>query len=379
MKIAYISRPSLADADFPLIKEMQKNADVTFYLFITPYNCRATLFNIQKVYPKFGIFPATIYPEFSIFQNYLNTKNIRIVNFTKRSDFHPKNLLVMLLLLKELIQKKFKIIHLTWPPFRNKILFYLLRKKLVLTLHDPFPHSQKNNSEFECCRKLSFKLIKKLIFLSSQQIKPFIDTYHVPSERIFLSKLGAYDAIHCFSPKPFEEKNYILFFGAIAPYKGIEYLLQAIHALHNQFPNIKLYVAGAGKIYFDENLYTQKTYIQIINRFLTMEETAGLLQNASFVVCPYKDATQSGVIQTAFSMNVPVLATDVGNFNEIIEHEKTGLIIPPNNQDALQNAIRDLLLHSEKLEAFRKNIQKQTSSDWKTIVQNYLNCYRAKL
>lgn len=70
-----------------------------------------------------------------------------------------------------------------------------------------------------------------------------------------------------------------------------------------------------------------------------MPQLAGLLNDALFAVCPYKDATQSGVIQTAFSMDCPVIGTDVGALPEAIDNGVTGLIVPPCNSEALAHAI----------------------------------------
>lgn len=379
MKVAYISNLPFADADFPLIREMQiQGVEVDYFIYVTPYSHKATLANIQKLYPRQGILPVTVYKEFLTFKNYLNLKKVYVVNSLHRSDFHPANLKTMLELLRRVW--KYDVIHLTWPPRRNKLLFYFLRRKIVLTLHDPFPHSDKNCFEFELCRILAFKWISKIVLLNEKQKKLFVNHYHIPERKVFLSRLGKYDCIRYVVPSNLMvPEEYVLFFGLIAPYKGIEYLLRAFERVHENFPKVKLLIVGSGKLYFDASLYRDKAYVEIWNRYISLNELSALLSRAKFTVCPYKDATQSGVVQTAFSMGLPVVATDVGNFSDIVQEGKTGRIVPPNDVSALVDAMSDLLNNPSGLEQMRVYIENEWGirNEWAPIVKQYLNVYSA--
>jgi len=73
-----------------------------------------------------------------------------------------------------------------------------------------------------------------------------------------------------------------------------------------------------------------------------------LFQKCSVVVLPYVEASQSGVIPAAFGFRKPIISTDVGSLKEIIEHEKTGLIVPAKDAHKLADAIIRLL-EDEKL------------------------------
>lgn len=108
-----------------------------------------------------------------------------------------------------------------------------------------------------------------------------------------------------------------------------------------------------------------------------MPRLAGLLKNALFTVCPYKDATQSGVVQTAFSMNCPVIVTDVGGLPEAVDEHITGLVVPSCNSVALANAMDTLLSDRKLLDSMRLNINSIWSKQmgWKTILEEYLKCY----
>ena len=395
MKVAYISNLPFADADFPLVREMQRQGvDVYFFIYVSVYSHRATLVDIPEVYRKQGIFPATVYEEFKAYEGYMDMSKVFVVNSLHQSDFHPANIRTMLSLVSKIKKLGVDAVNITWPPRRNKMLLYLLRKKLVFTLHDPFPHSAKNNREFEFCRKLAFRWIPKIILLNDAQTEKFCEVYKFPRTRLFHARLGKYDCINYLSekssstqenlaglPESLRGQKYILFFGLIAPYKGVEFLLQAFGKLQQKHTDIKLLVAGSGKLYFDESLYRGNANVVLVNRYVPLAQLADLLKNALFTVCPYKDATQSGVVQTAFSMGTPIVATDVGNFAKAIENGKSGVIVPPCDADALAEAMSDLVEHPEKLESFRKYIAGEwlKRNGWEEVVTQYLNCYEARV
>ena len=395
MKVAYISNLPFADADFPLVREMQRQGvDVYFFIYVSVYSHRATLVDIPEVYREQGIFPATVYDEFKAYEGYMDMSKVFVVNSLHQSDFHPANIRTMLSLVRRIKKLGVDVVNITWPPRRNKMLLYLLRKKLVLTLHDPFPHSAKNNREFEFCRKLAFRWIPKIILLNDAQTEKFCEVYKFPRNRLFHAWLGKYDCINYLSekcsgsqecltglPESLRGQKFILFFGLIAPYKGVEYLLQAFGKMQQKHPDLMLLIAGSGKLYFDESLYRGSANVVLMNRYVPLAQLAGLLKNALFTVCPYKDATQSGVVQTTFSMGTPIVASDVGNFAEAIENGKSGIIVPPCDVDALANAMDDLVDHPEKLESFRNYIANDwlQKNGWEEIVKQYLACYEAKV
>jgi glycosyltransferase involved in cell wall biosynthesis len=228
-------------------------------------------------------------------------------------------------------------------------------------------------------RKMAFKNISKLVLLNNRQSSSFASYYHVPDNHIFINKLGMYSAILHVEPIPFPtERPFILFFGQIVKYKGVEYLLEAMKMVHSHYPELMLVIAGSGKFYFDVEPYKKLDYVKIINHYIGIRELAGMLRVCEFSVCPYKDATQSGVIQTAFTLGVPMVVTDVGALADAVTHNKTGIVVRPCDTNELANGIMCLHSDEEKRNTMRKNIQEEWMKDmsWEPIAHDYLKCYR---
>lgn len=256
---------------------------------------------------------------------------------------------------------------------------------MCLTMHDPFLHSGKSNFRKKFFRKVAISITPKIILLNKVQKDKFIETYNINPQRVLINQLGIYDTINTFKVKSTKDSNTnfnILFFGFISSYKGLEYLCEAMRMIHSEYPNITLTIAGSGSLYFDFSVYQNLPCIRLINRYIEMDELAGLLDLCSVVACPYKDATQSGVIMTSFAKNKPIIATNVGALGEQIENGKTGVLIPSCDAKSLANAIIYLYTHPETLKQMRINIANWTKTDgnsWASIAKKYVEFYKYKL
>lgn len=155
-----------------------------------------------------------------------------------------------------------------------------------------------------------------------------------------------------------DDKKYILFFGRLSPYKGIDMLLQAMPAVLKEFPNEQLIIAGKtipGYTLDEEIINKYKNNITLIEKHIPSEELVDLIQNAKFIVCPYKDATQSGVLMTAFGLQTPVIATRVGSFPEFIQEDVNGLLVDADSPEQLAESMR-FALRNDHYRTLRQNI-----------------------
>lgn len=382
MKIAYYTQTFLLDSDFPLIKQLQcKGHDVLVLISLAPHNLRGFLLDIKRQIPRNAIISAAEYPEMQVYAGYLNICNIYFVNRTEssvRSWTYGR-------LMRDVCRmiKRFNpdVVHVTYPLDTWEMLLLRFRKKMVLTMHDPFPHSGKHSLRSSVGRYLSIKMSPKIVLLNEEQKESFKRFYNVESKAILVNCLGIYDYLRYFNYTPQKEKGgetNILFFGLVAPYKGLEYLCEAMVGVHEKRPDVTLTIAGRGKLYFDYSPYSKLDYIKLTNRYIGMDELVALLNRASFVVCPYKDATQSAVIMTAFGMECPVVASDVGALKEQIKNGETGVLLPPCDVEALSAAIVDLIDSPETLQKMCGNIHRQNTegeSSWEKITDKYIEFY----
>lgn len=383
MKILYLSTPSFADCDFPLIKEFTRQEhDITYLITLTPYSLKSTLFNIEEQLPCNDIIPASKYKELDIYSEYMNLDKVFIVNRTSSKDSSLNNLKLTLKLYTFIKKGKFDIIHTDCFFKFYDILLYRYKDKLIQTFHDPFPHSGEQSTKSNLFRHLAAKLSRRIILLNEKQKEQFAKLYKIDINHININRLGIYDCIHIFKKQQLSLGNShnILFFGRISPYKGIEFLTEAMIKVHKVIPDVTLTIAGGGKLYFDFQKYSDFKYINLINKYVDMEELAHLLQKSEIVACPYTDATQSGVIMTSYSLCKPVVATNVGGLGEMIDNGKNGILVPPKDSDALANAIIHLL-KDEKLKKQMHNYIKEQyfhgEKSWQNIVEKYIYIYQS--
>lgn len=381
MKIAYIGKIQLSDADLSYLNSAQKLSDITYIMEVTPRFMKGPAYNIGKIYPHSGVFKATeAYPEFEKYSRIIDVDKFYVVN-TCGKFWLLKAFWTNFLLLLFLIRNKFDVIHLTWPANVYEFIIYMLKRKIILTVHDPFPHTGLDTRIVRLRRKVAFRCVPHFIILNKAQREKFLSFYHLPSSAVIDSRLSCYTYLNMVEQDmtTVPEQKYILFAGKISKYKGVEYLLEAMKKVHDTFPDIKLVVAGGGKYHFDISEYAALPYIDIRNRFIPDEELVALMNKTQFMVCPYTDATQSGVIMSSFTFGTPVIATRVGGLPEMLGNGKYGMLVKEKDTDALYQEICSLLSDEEQLADYRKEIAKDYTSDgylsWKTIAEELRESY----
>ena len=140
----------------------------------------------------------------------------------------------------------------------------------------------------------------------------------------------------------------ILCFGLIEPRKGIAQLIQAFGQLADS-TDARLLIIG--KPLTDIAPYRaaiaalalEPGRLQIIDRYASFEEMNGLFEASTVVVLPYLNGWNSGVLASGFGFGKPVVATRVGGFDEVIVDGETGLLVPPDDADALADALRRVI------------------------------------
>lgn len=165
--------------------------------------------------------------------------------------------------------------------------------------------------------------------------------------------------------------RYVLFFGFIRDYKGLDLLIDAFADDRLKQSDIKLLVAG--EFYGDPALYLQQIKnlhledsVLLYNDYIPDHEVNRYFSAADIVAQPYKTATQSGVTQIAFHFEKPMLVTRVGGLPEIVPDGKIGYVVEPDSKqiaDALSRFFRE-----QKQEEFEHNIiEEKKKYAWSTF------------
>ena len=379
MRIIYYSQAFFSDCDFPLIQEFQKRKDkFRVYIPVQTYRMNSGLLSLKKLKRWPGIFKASKYQELMIYNGYLNLDKVYIINLPvgKRGVTYRITWFWVFL---HMLSFRPNIFHFNWPLVGIEKWLYRLPVRKCMTVHDPISHSSVTRPEEEEDRLLAFSHASRFVLLSDVLTEEFCRKYYISMNKIDIAKMGEFSHLRYLKPVNYTfSYPYILFFGQILSYKGIEYLCEAMIKVHRLCPELHLIIAGSGRMYFDYSPYENLDYIHLRNEFIPIDELAGLLQNAMFAVCPYKDATQSGVVQTSFSCNTPLIVTNVGALPVAVKHNVTGLVVPPQDSNALAEAIITLVKSPQLLEKFRKNIEHvwRPTMLWDSIVDIYLQSYQ---
>lgn len=175
------------------------------------------------------------------------------------------------------------------------------------------------------------------------------------------------------------ENRYILFFGFIRGYKGLDLLLEAFAGAKVKNKSLKLIVAGE----FYENpapyhemirKYNLQEDIILIDRFIRDEEVPPLFGAADLIVQPYKSATQSGVTQIAFHFEKPMLVTDVGGLRETVPDKKCGYVVKPQPSE-IASAIEDFFENDRAGDFTKCVIGEKEKFSWDKMSATILECY----
>jgi D-inositol-3-phosphate glycosyltransferase len=168
------------------------------------------------------------------------------------------------------------------------------------------------------------------------------------------------------------ESRYVLFFGFIRAYKGLDVLLEAMADARVAALPVKLLIAG--EFYEDAAPYEaliQKHQLESrlvrATDFIPNGQVANYFSAADIVVQPYKNATQSGVSQVAYHFGRPMLVTDVGGLAELIPDGVVGYVVPPTAA-AIADALVDFYANDRE-EAFAAGVRQEARKfSWEVMI-----------
>lgn len=192
----------------------------------------------------------------------------------------------------------------------------------------------------------------RLIVNSTAIKNELVQNYHFPEQKIAVLRNGIFD--QTISRTTNDDVIRIGFVSRIEKAKGIEELLVAYEKLRINYKNIILTIAGSGSL----NKLVEKAAQKDSSIHFLGHMNSGineLLHKTDIYVLPsYQEGLPYSVIEACMA-ECAIVATNVGGIPEIIENEKSGLLVPAGNENALYLALEKLILNNSKRAILSKN------------------------
>jgi glycosyltransferase involved in cell wall biosynthesis len=240
------------------------------------------------------------------------------------------------------------------------MLFYrALGKRVVLTVHNVNAGKRDGNDTWlnRLTLKMQYRLVHHLFVHTQQMKRELAADFAVPEANISVIPFGINSTVPNTALSASEARHQlgltnqhrvVLFFGNIAPYKGLDHLVDAFLQLAPSLPELTLIIAGRPKgaeSYWQgiENRVKNSSHAsQVLCRIEYVPDAATevYFKAADVLAIPYTHVFQSGVLFLGYNFGLPVIATDVGSLAEDVVVERTGFVCSPCDPAALAATIR---------------------------------------
>ncbi|SHF95549.1 Glycosyltransferase involved in cell wall bisynthesis [Bacteroides faecichinchillae] len=378
MKILYLTSPNFFDLEISYIRELSKLADVRVLLYVAPMNLKSSAFSLDSQLKKEEIIIATEYPGMEKYDGMIDRKQWFIVN-----DYTNFSLGSCYRLNKKMIRfmeaYNPDIVHLVGTGKQKSMLAAMMdgRRKMLLSVHDVIEHGNNESFKIQLLYKVRNFVIKKMhnillySYISDDILKKQLN--NIP-HTIYHSTLGAYDFLNSYPLISNQYGKYVLFFGRIDYYKGVDILVESYLKSNLPKQGIRLLLAGKDNVGIVKNMDNEN--VIILNRYIENDELANLIRNSMFAVLPYRTATQSGVTKSAFALGKPMLCTDAGNLPIEVIDGKYGKIVRADDSSHLTEGLNWMVSNTDILEVYADNIKTDWNEDgqysWKCIAKDMI-------
>lgn len=253
--------------------------------------------------------------------------------------------------------------------------------------HEPRPRSRRPGADLYVSSPLLLGLLRRLyprldvVFLHGERSREEFERAWPPA-RTRVIPHGDERMLAGEPPPPSGEQR-VLFFGEWRRAKGLQELLRAFDALVERLPGARLTIAGTPTPDADPDAVRawaaqRPERVEVIDRYLSVEETRAAFAAARVVAAPYLAGSQSGVVHLAMTMQRAVVASDVGELPETVVDGVTGTIVPAGDVPALTDALAELLadpaLAAERGAAGRERLL--TTASWELVAERVEDALR---
>ena len=386
-KIAFIASGH-AGSTMPLIKSfIDKGFIVDYYILCNRVirNIEATDCNYTPTKRGIEEIPSNNWALLS--KEYLKSKNIKFYSVSTNRPFEKSAILNKIVGIVRTVEIKkictyinkqnYEFVNFIGRYQVSDIIRYgkYITSKYIVSLHEVCNHLKPDFNHPNDVLRFLFKN-KIPIVLFSDKSKEDIQHYKgVNNVSLYRQNFGKFESFIIYKGRRTLDlpENYVLFIGRLTPYKGLRIFYEATKELADR--GYRFVVAGNGEDEALKDILNTSNYT-VFNRYLADEEFVELVERCSFVVCPYTSISQSGIPQTVFVFNKPIVATDLNGFREIIRNQENGLLSPISDIISLKTNIQALLVDNnlyQKITEGVKNFDRLFPDySWEHISDKYI-------
>ena len=387
MRVVYYSHPAFFEPALCLVRELSRTCEVHLLLEISPTAWRTAAFDVGERRLPPGILPADeilrdAFPS-GVRDYWRSAASFHLVAHSSVRSLHPSSWRISRQALRFAVDIGADVLHIDDVDVSPRLALALpafRRVPIVLAVHDPEPHSGERNWRKRLARRLAYPRAAKFVLYNAAFQAAFAARYRIAPSAIEVTRLGVYDVFAQWPSDTAAQPRTVLFFGRLSPYKGLDVFYDAARLVAERVAGVTFVVAGRpveGYTPPSPPALPRGGALQLIDRYLSNSDAAALFRSASVVVCPYRDATQSGVVLSAFAFVVPVIASAVGGLPEYVIPERTGLLVPPGDVPALAAAVERIIRDPAFAMQLSRNIADAASHEfhWRHTAEALLRTY----
>ena len=382
-RVLYYVHTYFLDSCLETLQSIKEHVDIDVMIEVSPDSRKSTVFELSNTaqYSRLEKLENILSPEmWRLFQPYFDKiSSVEILCFNGKSMLGTDSIMGGIFLGRLIRSRKYDVVHFDTASGRAiSSLFFLRKKQMALTIHDPVPHVGQESLLLDLVRFFYKRMARSILFYSSYSTGLYKKYNNHQHSKLNQLRLQPYSFISQFKQIPFPATQYILFFGQLSYYKGIDLLLEAIPKVLRTYPNEHFVIAGKSSGFnFDKKLLEQYAHhITFIEDYLSIEQLSHLIHSSKFVVCPYREATQSGVLMTAFAMGKTVLATKIGAFPEYIADGINGVLTNAEPQ-SIANGIMSMIDSNHYLNMEKNIVSTYSKSDTNQNTNTLKQVYHA--
>jgi glycosyltransferase involved in cell wall biosynthesis len=389
VRVVFYTHTAYLESALSFVRTLSQRVELHVLLEVSPRAWQLAAFDLQRKELPSGLVPADALLAASFPSEprrwWNQAASFNVVVHNSRRFYAPGSWRASHTALRFVRHLAPDVIHFDSAPLRLGLLVseWPSASAVVLSEHDPEPHAGEGDWRLRLARWLAYRRVDRFILHSAANRHAFEQRYGVRQEYVSVVRLGAGELMRTWIDRPVQtHERMVLFFGRLSPYKGLEVLYAAARRVAERLPNVRFVVAGQpvqGYTPPQAPELANGATLEVVYEHIANERLVELCQRASVVVCPYIEATQSGVVLTAYGLAKPVIASCVGGLAEYVTDGESGVLVPPGDPEALAQAMLRVLEDAVFRQHLEEGVKRLTENElnWERVGQETVAVYEA--